>query len=262
MLHLISIEILKLQRNRSFIILAGLFVISIFGVNYIATEIIGSAKFGGSSIVELSFPAIWKTVSYITSFLTVIPCIIIIMHTCSEYTYRTHRQNIIDGLSRNQYVTTKILFVVALALFSAILTFITAFVIGITSGATVDFTDFRYIYYFFVQALMYGGMALLFALLLKKAALTIGIFFAYSFIIENILERYINKIPIGIEKLGQFLPLSSSDQLLFPDGLRDALRMAGLSEIHRPEYVYLVTSAVYIILCGVACYFRYRKQDL
>jgi ABC-type transport system involved in multi-copper enzyme maturation permease subunit len=184
------------------------------------------------------------------------------MHTCSEYTYRTHRQNIIDGLSRNQYITTKILFVIALALFSAILTFITAFVIGITSDVTVDFTDFRYIYYFFVQAVLYGGMALLFALLLKKAALTIGIFFTYSFIIEKILVRYINKIPIGIDKIGQFLPLSSSNNLLFPDGLRKALNMAGFSEIHRPEYVYLVTSVVYIILCGVACYYRYKKQDL
>jgi ABC-type transport system involved in multi-copper enzyme maturation permease subunit len=183
------------------------------------------------------------------------------MHTCSEYTYRTHRQNVIDGLSRNQYITTKILFVIILALFSTIATIISVFVTGISLGIDISFEGFRYIYYFFIQTTAYISLAFLFALLLKKTGLTTGLFFIYSLIIENVLEIYINKINIGIDKIGQFLPLSSSEHLLMPGSVKTALNIADMGNAHS-EYVYFIVSIIYIILCYLACYYRYRKQDL
>jgi ABC-type transport system involved in multi-copper enzyme maturation permease subunit len=184
------------------------------------------------------------------------------MHTCSEYTYRTHRQNVIDGLSRNQYITTKILFIIALALFASIITFITAFVIGISSDSAISFKNFRHIYYFFVQAMAYLSFAFLFALLLKKSAFTIGLFFVYLFIIENLVENYVNKINTGIDKIGGFLPIASSDHLLLPNEVKIMLKMIVNIEEPHPEYVYLIVSIVYIILCYLACYYKYKKQDL
>jgi ABC-type transport system involved in multi-copper enzyme maturation permease subunit len=184
------------------------------------------------------------------------------MHTCSEYTYRTHRQNVVDGLSRNQYITTKILFIVVLAVFATIITFISAFITGISSDSAISFKEFRYIIFFFVQAITYLSVAFLFSLLIKKPVLTIGLFFGYSIIIENVLERYINKISIiGIEKIGGFLPISSSEHLLMPDEIKMALRMANIGDSH-PEYAYLIASIVYIGLCYFACFYRYKKQDL
>jgi ABC-type transport system involved in multi-copper enzyme maturation permease subunit len=258
MLHLLNIEFLKLQRNRSFLILSLLFAASILGINYIILEIIKSAPVTNDKI---TFSDVWAVVPYITSFLLVIPGFIIIMHTCSEYTYRTHRQNVIDGLSRNQYITTKILFIIVLALFSTIATIITAFVAGISLGADISFDSFRYIYYFFIQATAYISLAFLFALLFKKTGLTTGLFFVYSLIIENILERYINKINIGTDKIGEFLPLASSEHLLMPESVQTVLSFAKMGNAHS-EYAYLIASIVYIILCYLACYYRYEKQDL
>jgi hypothetical protein len=235
-----------------------LFVISVFGVNYAISEILRSNPIHSAKI---AFPNVWEIIPFISSFLLIIPSFIIIMHTCSEYTYRTHRQNVIDGLSRNQYITTKILFVIALALFSTILTFVTAFIIGISSNTAISFKGFKYLYYFFVQAMAYISFAFLFALLLKKSALTIGLFFIYALIIENILEKYINRINIGIDKIGGFLPLSSSDHLLLPGKVKSALDMVNMGDAHS-EYVYLAVSIVYIALCCLVCYYRYEKQDL
>jgi hypothetical protein len=251
MLHLFSIEILKLQRNRPFLVLISLFVLSVFGVNYLAMEFANTFKDALNSNV-FSFPLVWKHIAYISSFLLVIPALIIIMLTCSEYTYRTNRQNIIDGLSRNQYVTTKILFVIALALLSTILTFLSAFIIGLSSDSAVSFTNFRYIYYFFVQALMYISLAFLFALLLKKSALSIGIFLIYSLIFENILQyKFFNKLNVG-----DLLPLSSSKQLLAPS----VLNM--VTDNIKPEIVYVLVSITYIAICYAICYYKYEKQDL
>jgi ABC-type transport system involved in multi-copper enzyme maturation permease subunit len=182
------------------------------------------------------------------------------MHTCSEYTYRTHRQNVIDGLSRNQYVTSKILFVIVLALFSTILTAACAFCIGVSGETAVSFHNFRYIFYFFVHAVMYLGLAFLFALLLRKTALTIGIFFVYSLMLENILEHYLNKLNTGITNIGDFLPLASSDHLLVFDKMKAAFSMLGTTS--KPEYVYLTVSIVYIALFGLICYYYNKKQDL
>jgi ABC-type transport system involved in multi-copper enzyme maturation permease subunit len=151
--------------------------------------------------------------------------------------------------------------VVALALFSTIVTIIAAFIMGISLGVVTNFDGFRYIYYFFIQAIAYISFAFFLALLFKKTGLTIGLYFVYSLIIENILERYLNKINIGIENIGDFLPLSSSDHLLRPDLVNTALNMAQMGNTHS-EYAYIISSIIYIALCCWACYYKYKKQDL
>jgi hypothetical protein len=148
-----------------------------------------------------------------------------------------------------------------MALFATIIMFISAFITGISSESGISFEGFRYIYYFFIQAVAYFGVAFLLALLLKKTALTIGLFFVYSLIIENILESYINKIDTGIEKIGGFLPIASSEHLLIPEELKAMLNMVNMGDPHS-EYAYIVASIVYLVLCGWACYYRYEKQDL
>jgi ABC-type transport system involved in multi-copper enzyme maturation permease subunit len=168
---------------------------------------------------------------------------------------------VIDGLSRSQYITAKILFIVVLALFATVITFISAFVMGISSYSSVSFEGFRFIFYFFVQTIAYLSFAFLFALTIKKSAPAIGIFFIYSLIIENILEKYINKIITGIDKTGGFLPISSSEHLLLPDKVKNLLKIVNISDPH-PEYAYLIASIVYIALCYFTCFYRYKKMDL
>lgn len=246
MLNLLTIESLKLRRNRSFWVLTILFAFSMFGINYLVSEISGNA------LESFMFPKVWQEVAYVSSFMLIIPSMIIIMHTCAEYTYRTHRQNIIDGLSRNQYITTKIMFVVLLALLSTLLTFLSAFVIGLSADAPVSFANFKYIFYYLVQALAYISLAFLMALVFKRAAVTIGIFFLYSMVFENVLERYLNKINIG-----DLLPLASSDHLInFP------ILSEFISAPKHSEYLYLSLSLCYIVLMYVFCYYKYQRQDL
>jgi ABC-type transport system involved in multi-copper enzyme maturation permease subunit len=233
-----------------------LFAVSVIGVNFIVSEIVEKlAK------TEIPSSAIWEFVPYVSSFLLVIPGLIMIMHTCSEYTFRTHRQNVIDGLSRRQYITTKILFIVVLALFSTAVTIIASFMMRLLSNGGISFENFRYIGYFFVQAMAYISFAFLFALLLKRTGLAIGLFFVYSLIVENILERNVNKISAGVTKIGEFLPLASSEHLLMPRDMQEVLNMAKMGNAHS-EYAYLVASIIYIVLLFVACYYRYEKQDL
>ncbi|MDR2131121.1 MAG: ABC transporter permease [Odoribacteraceae bacterium] len=252
MIHLIHIEILKLRRNPSFLILLALFVLSVVGVNYVAAEIVNGNK-ELEKVIKFTFPEVWKSVAYIASYVLVIPGLMVIMHTCAEYTYRTHRQNIIDGLSRDQYITAKVLFVLGLALFSSGVTFVVAWFIGSLSGAPFSFEGCKYMGYFFIHAVMFLGLALLFALFLKRSAITIGIFVTYWLVIENVAEKYLCKL----DDFGQLVPLGSSEHLL----ALDAYRIVSLVHL-MPERFYLSAAVVYIVACYAACYCRYRKQNL
>ena len=245
MLHLLTIESLKLKNNRSFWVLAGLFVLSILGITYALSEM---------PLLQ----RVWQEVAYICGFALVIPGMIIIMHTCAEYTYKTHRQNIIDGLSRSQCITTKLLFVFVLALASTLLTFCSAFLVGLSSESAISFANFRYVFYFFIQALMYISVAFLCGLLFKRAAMSIGIYFLYAIVLENILEFRLNKFTSSLDfGLGTYLPLASSDHLIPPPSISAFLQPSLGSEIS-----YVLLALCYITLCFALCYRRYQKQDL
>jgi ABC-type transport system involved in multi-copper enzyme maturation permease subunit len=266
MLKLLNIEILKLKRSRSFLIMALLFVVSVFGVNYSLTKsiIVGRGMIADEGLSsKITFSTVWEYVSFATSFLIIIPCFMMIMHTCSEYTWRTHRQNVIDGLSRSQYITGKMLLIILLSLFSTVLLIITTLFVGMAVDVTFTFTGFKYVCYFLIQAIIYTSFSFLFALLFKRTGLAIGTFFVYSFAIENFLEYYINKINIGIEKMGLFLPLAASDYLLIPNALKGELSPVLQKGIGiYSESTFILVSIGYIVLCSLLCYWRYEEQDL
>src|SRR5436853_6792779 len=137
MLHLLKIEWLKIKGYKTFWILAVLFLVSIVGLNYFVFYIKQGITQGNNSAVNavlgapFDFPNVWHTVSYFSSFLLFIPGLMIITLVTNEYSYKTTRQNIIDGWSRLQFIQVKIALVVMLALVSAIFVFLTALLFGI-----------------------------------------------------------------------------------------------------------------------------------
>jgi hypothetical protein len=129
MLHLLKIEWLKIKGYKTFGILATLFLVSILGVNYFAYNFKQAAAQGNAQANILlgspfSFPNVWHTVSYLSGFLLFIPGLMIITSITNEYTYKTHRQNIIDGWSRQQFIHVKIALIVIISILSTIFVFL------------------------------------------------------------------------------------------------------------------------------------------
>ena len=109
MLHLLKIEWLKIKGYKTFWVLTTLFLVSIAGLNYFVFNIkqnISSGSAQANAIIgsPFDFPNVWHTVGYFSSFLLFIPGLMIITSITNEYTYKTHRQNIIDGWSRQQFI--------------------------------------------------------------------------------------------------------------------------------------------------------------
>lgn len=219
MISLLAIEWLKIKRYRTFWILIGFFIVLLPLWNYEIAS--GMISMGNSSINLLSqaysFPEVWGNLGFWASIFVVFLSILVIILTTNEYNYRTNRQNVIDGLSRMQFYHAKVGMVVMLSLAATLFLFLVGLIFGLANGGSIsDVVDkFEQVGYFFLLSVDYLGFALFLSIWIKRSGLAIGLFFLYSIILESILKGIINwKLDM---KLGNYLPLQSSDELLpFP----------------------------------------------
>lgn len=265
MMHLLKIEWLKIKGYKTFWVLATLFLVSILGVNYFVFNIKqgiseGSAQANAIIGSPFDFPNVWHTITYFSSFLLFIPGLMIITSITNEYTYKTHRQNIIDGWSRQQFIHVKIALIVIIAIISTLFVFLTSILYGFIAGSTFSFDKIEFIGYFFIQALSYCMLALLLSVLIKRSGLSIGLFFLYAFIIENFLGAIINNTGgnKGINGPGDYLPLNATDNLIPFPFFRNIVQLGTQPSI----YLLLGLCAVYLSLYYFFSVRQFKTQDL
>jgi len=219
---LLGIEWLKIKRYRTFWVLAGLFLLLLPLWNYEVAN--GFIKLGGNGkgginflSTAYSFPQVWGNLGFWGSIFIMFLSILVIILTTNEFTYRTHRQNVIDGWSRMQFFNGKVLMVVLFSLAATVYLFILGMIFGgVNSGSLSSlFSEFQQVAYFFLLSLDYLGFGLFLAIWIRKSGLAIGLFLLYSMIIENIVKAIVNYY---MDKpYGNLMPLQASDELLpFP----------------------------------------------
>lgn len=266
MIRMLKIEWLKIKDYRTFRVLMILFLISIFGINFFVFYIKQLTTQSNRQInvimgAPFDFPNVWHTVSYISSFLLFIPGLIIITFVTNEYTFRTTRQNIIDGWSRRQFIQVKIAFVILLSLLSTLCVFLAALLFGIGSGSTFSFSKIEFVGFYFIQAVSYTMVALLLSVIIKRSGLAIGIFFLYSLIIENMLSALLNYSGGNIHRSsgpGDYLPLNSTDNLIPFPFFRDVLKIGTQPSV----YILLGCSIVYLALYYFISVRKFQNDDL
>ena len=134
MIRLIKIETIKLLHSKSFRVLYGIYL-GIFMLLFISLpklrffmKIVSSLDKGNFS--PLAFPSIWITCVFLAQFFTVLLGIIMAVLVVQEFTFRTARQNIIDGLSRAEVVLGKVIVIIILAVVSTLVITIIGFFVG------------------------------------------------------------------------------------------------------------------------------------
>lgn len=264
MLQLLKIEWLKLKRYRTFWVLAMMFVICFPAFTYIfyyfQTQLPSQGKILLDSIRFFQFPGIWQTAAYLGSFTLILPGLLIITLVTNEFVFRTHRQNIIDGWSRMQFIRAQWLIVMTFVLLAGVCLVLTSLVFGWVAGSAEGSADpagsMLYLVYFLVQATDYLSLAFLFAILFKRAGLAIGLFFLYAWFIEKILSVILDKF---LNNAGNFLPLSSADHLI-PNPLLH--KIPGWKVDETNPLVYLAIAAIYIAIFIMISVRRIKRSDL
>lgn len=273
MLKLLKIEWLKVKNYRTFWILAALYLLSIWGANYIGytiqQKIYESKQVANVANMILgappyAFPRVWQTTANISSFILFIAGLLMIILVTNEYSYKTHRQNVIDGLSRTQFITTKLALGVIIALASTIVVFITAIFFGLLQNpADISFANSNYLFYFFIQALSYTWMAILFGLVFKRSGIAIGIFFLYTLIIENVLVLIFDHAfpdTFFLTGIGKYFPIQSTDELIPTPVFEPVQKQLNLPEVNIP--LQLVFAFVYLAIYFFISKRKFETSDL
>lgn len=274
MLSLLKIEWLKIKYYTAFKVLSIFFVAGIILTNYIVfsvnKNIVSNIKPVGlvSSFNPYSFENTWQTTSYATGFLLILPALLIIILITNEYSYRTSRQNIIDGWSRQQFVEVKITIAFIIAMVSTILVVLTAFTFALFSGTDFSLNDFDHVGFFALKAFSYNMLAVLVSVLIKRTGFAIGLYFIYLGA-ENIVSQLLDVWSMKIRKdtgtdlgsMGDYLPMNASDGLLtFPD---NPLKSMAKSALPTDYYWIVIALAIFYLLFFI--WFsrrRYINDDL
>ena len=266
MLKRLSIEWMKLKSYRTFWILTILYLLCITGINYIAYYIqqkiyqAREAKGMAQMLIghiPYSYPTVWQMTAYISSYLLFFPGLLMIIIMTNEYSYKTHRQNIIDGWSRWQFISVKMFQALLLAIISTIVVILTAILFGTIEGSESFSTDhFIYIWYYFIQALSYVLAALLISVLLKRGGLAIGIYFLYVVVVETVLKFVLNYF---FDTAGRYLPLKASSELI-PAPLFERVQRQFSSPLNYPAL--LITSALYLFAYFYLTMKKFQTDDL
>ncbi|MBK8090248.1 MAG: ABC transporter permease subunit [Chitinophagaceae bacterium] len=97
------------------------------------------------------FPEVFRTTAFASSLFVLIPAILVIMLITNEYTYKTNRQNVIDGWSRNEFLIAKFLNVVIISMIVIALYVIVTLSIGFsTTGPDVKINSSWHIILHFI----------------------------------------------------------------------------------------------------------------
>lgn len=271
MFNLIQTEWLKIKKYKAFWLIIAITTLSYPGVISIFSKIFGDITdrndpLGSTAKMALGnpfdFPETWHTVAYASSLLVMIPAVVVIMLICNEYTFRTHRQNIIDGWGRSQFVTSKMVDVTIITLFITIIYTISALITGLKSNTGSISSIWNQSYYvglFALQTFAQLSIAFLAGFIVKRSFLALGIFLFYFLILENILVGIMRADGLTFYK---YLPLEISDRLIPPPAFFGKLDMANYEKtLHAiPLHIFLtilITSVVWFI-----CYRINNKRDL
>ena len=129
----IRAEWLKLKSYRPFWVVFTLYPVCLGGI--VAMSLWGQRKMqevaqnaGAGQAVDshlpFAFPVVWQSNTYIASWLHFIPAILLILTVTNEFSFRTHRQNLLEGWSRNQFLVAKGLTALGLSLYCAAVTLV------------------------------------------------------------------------------------------------------------------------------------------
>ncbi|MEO6832207.1 MAG: ABC transporter permease [Chitinophagaceae bacterium] len=262
-MKLLSIEWLKIRRYRTFWILSALFLVFLPLWNYEIAN--GVVQMGGGGINILSqaytFPEVWSNLGWWGSIFILFLAILIITLTCNEFTFKTNRQNVIDGWSRMDFFQSKVLLVLTFSLITTLFVFLLGVIFGLSKSgsATGMFNHLEALGYFFILSLNYLGAALFMALWIRKSGLTISLYLLYAMIIEYAAASIINH-STGT-KIGNLLPLQASDELLPFPLMKMAQSMIGKTEGFS-DYTYVIASLVWIAIYYFAARSMMLKRDL
>lgn len=269
MLKLFKIEWLKINTYRTFWLLFGTFVIffplTVFFSASKYMEQTGRMQGSGPNPEDLAkaligapfvFPKIWHTSAWFGGQFFVIIGMLFVMLITNEVQYRTHRQNIIDGWSRMDFLRAKASLMVFFVVVATLLVFITGIITGLaySSSVTDIFQDIHYLGYFTLMASYYLLVGFFIAILVKRTGLAVISYFILVYVIDFLLWLLLT---MKGSQIGYFGIFETVDSLVPSPFTPEVMKRRTIA-----DYTLLISTAAYISLFTYLIVNRFKNADL
>ena len=226
MLRLLNIEFHKLKHNRASRVLTIIYFALLTSIALIAAIKfdIGPVKFHLAEQGIFNFPYIWHFSTYMASIFKFFLLLVIVSMMANEYSNRTLKQNLIDGLSKQEFILSKFYTVVVFAAISTLFVFVVSMILGLIysdyNEVAIIFSDLEYLFAFFIKLVGFFSFGLFFGILVKRSAFAVGALLVWFFI-ESIFKgflfwkfRDLESTSDKVNQIMQFLPLESMSNLI------------------------------------------------
>lgn len=280
MLKLLKIEYYKNLNYRPFKIFTILYFAILVALLFIG--LVDLDLFGATINLKeqgiYNFPEIWNFTTWIVALLKIFLGLIIVFSISQEFSNRMFKQNTIDGLSRKEFIGSKLLTITIFTVVSTVLVFIITLLLGesyskVTSSEMV-FKEMFFIGNYFVKLFTFFCFLMFLSVLLRKSMFVFLGFFVY-WIGEGILTAIEVFLKVrGTQELERMkilkddffithlLPLDSMSNLIPNPIMRlNMAKMMGL----KYEFTYptesLIACIVWSGLFIFGSYWILRKRD-
>lgn len=280
MLRLLKIEWNKIyyyKTARIFTILYFVMLLILGGSLAVIKPDVGGFKLNLAKLGMFEFPVIWQNLTYLFAIAKIFLAVIIITNVTNEYSNGTLKQNLIDGLGKDEFLKSKILTTVVFALFSSIFVFLIVFILGqlVFSSEIPFYQGIEYIGAYFLKLILFFSICLFFSFFLRKSAFALlGIVVWWMIekglgIVEFLwkamrLNWDFEKVDPNGFWLTEYLPLNASANLIKLPGFNPMNFQMGkpvflLVEI---DWTYIVAAFIYIAIFIILSFRLLKKRDL
>ena len=228
MLRLLNIEFHKLKHNRASRVLSIIYFGLLMSIALIAAIKfdIGPIKFHLADQGIFNFPYIWHFNTFMAAIFKFFLLLVIVSMMANEYSNKTLKQNLIDGLSKKEFILSKFYTVIAFALISTVFVFIVTLILGYIysdyNEFSIVFSDLEYLFAFFLKLVGFFSFGLFMGILVKRSAFAVGGLVVWL-IAESIFKGYLfwqfrdsdfNSVSDSVNSIMRFFPLESMANLI------------------------------------------------
>lgn len=282
MLRLLYIEFHKLRYNKASKILSIIYFALLTSVALIAAIKfdIGPIKFHLADQGIFNFPYIWHFNTYMAAIFKFFLLLVIVSMMANEYSYKTLKQNLIDGLSKKEFILSKFYTVIVFALVSTLFVFVISLILGALysdfNELSIIFSNLSYLVAFFIKLVGFFSFGLFLGILIKRSAFAVAAMIVWL-IIESIFKGYLfwtfkdlkTSTEEAVNSIMQFFPLEAMANLIKEPFTRLGAVKSVANQIgenftkdYTVSFLNIVIVLVWTSIFIYASYFLLKKRDL
>ena len=275
MLRLLNIEIHKLKHNKASKVLIIIYFALLTSIALIAAIKfdIGPVKFHLAEQGIFNFPYIWHFNTFMAAIFKFFLLLVIVSMMANEYTNKTLKQNLIDGLSKKEFILSKFYTVILLALISTLFVFVVSVILGYAysdfNELSIVTTDLEYLLAFFVKLVGFFSFGLFLGILVKRSAFAVGAMLVWVMIEGFAKGMLFWKFRPNVDDVMQFLPLEAMANLIKEpftrlSAVQTVAKQVG-EDLSKDFSVQILDLVIVCVWTAIFIYFSYKllkRRDL